>query len=155
MFDIWNFMAFHQISVWMDGTRGAGMRDMWSGERWAYYTTEIEKWSPLSVPMIDLQPDGGLGTGGTSPSHRFLHQILLWHLKNSYIIICVLKKLWMDIWVICMLVSVARQITYAVAQSMHEYVWRVKWDQGERNGRLGRSNSHLPNHELCLTPVHI
>ena len=46
---------------------------------------------------------------------------------------------------------VAREITQAAVQSMHEYVWRVKWDQGERNGRLGRSNSHPPDRESCLT----
>ena len=44
-----------------------------------------------------------------------------------------------------------RKITHSAAQSMHEYVWHVKWDQGKRNWRLGRSNSHPPNHELCLT----
>ena len=38
----------------------------------------------------------------------------------------------------------------SVAQSMHEYVWWVKWDLGERNEQLGRSNSHPPNHESCL-----
>ena len=45
----------------------------------------------------------------------------------------------------------AREITQAAAQSVHEYVWRVKWDQGQRNGRLGRSNSHPPDRESCLT----
>ena len=46
--------------------------------------------------------------------------------------------------------SVVREITHAKAQSMHEYVWRVKWDQGERNGRLGSSNWHPPDRESCL-----
>ena len=40
---------------------------------------------------------------------------------------------------------------HAAAQSVHEYVWCVKWDQGERSGWLGRSNSHLPGRESCLT----
>ena len=44
----------------------------------------------------------------------------------------------------------AREIPHAAAQSVHKYVWRVKWDQGERNRWLGRSNSHPPDHELCL-----
>ena len=30
---------------------------------------------------------------------------------------------------------------HTTAQSMHEYVWHVKLDQGERNGQLGRLNS--------------
>ena len=47
--------------------------------------------------------------------------------------------------------SVAREITHAASQSMYEYVWHVKWDQGERNRRLGRSNSHHPDRESCLT----
>ena len=37
------------------------------------------------------------------------------------------------------------------------YVKHVKWDEGERNRRLGRSISHPPNRELCLTsglPTH-
>ena len=46
--------------------------------------------------------------------------------------------------------EMAREITHETAQSMHEYVWRVKWDQGERNGWLGRSNSHPPDCELYL-----
>ena len=29
--------------------------------------------------------------------------------------------------------NVAREIMYAAAQSVHEHVWHVKWDQGERN----------------------
>ena len=44
-----------------------------------------------------------------------------------------------------------RKITHAAAQSVHKYVWRVKWDQGERNGWLGRSNSHPPDRESRLT----
>ena len=47
--------------------------------------------------------------------------------------------------------TVVREITHAAAQSVHEYVWRVKWDQGKRNGRLGRSNSHRPDRESWLT----
>ena len=39
---------------------------------------------------------------------------------------------------------------HTAAQSVHEYVWHVKWDQGERNGQVGRSNSHPPDHESCL-----
>ena len=38
--------------------------------------------------------------------------------------------------------NVAREIMHTAAQRVHEYVWRVKWDQGKRNGRLGRWNSH-------------
>ena len=44
---------------------------------------------------------------------------------------------------------VAREIMHTAAQSMHEYVWHVKWDQGKRNGQLGRSNSHPPDRESC------
>ena len=40
---------------------------------------------------------------------------------------------------------------HVAAQSMHEYVWCVKSDQGERNRLLERSNSHPPNWESCLT----
>ena len=47
--------------------------------------------------------------------------------------------------------TLAREIPHALAQSMDEYVCRVKWDQGERNGWLGRSNSHPPDRESCLT----
>ena len=42
----------------------------------------------------------------------------------------------------------AREIMHAAA---HEYVWHVKWDEGVRNGWLGRSNSHPPIRESCLT----
>ena len=47
-------------------------------------------------------------------------------------------------------VLLAREIIHVAAQSVHKYVWHVKWDQGERNGRLGRSNSHPPDCESCL-----
>ena len=53
--------------------------------------------------------------------------------------------------------SVAREIMHVAAQSVHECVWHIKWDQGERNGWLGKSNSHPPDRELCLTsrlPTH-
>ena len=42
------------------------------------------------------------------------------------------------------------EIMHAAAQSMHEYVWHVKWDQGERNGWLQGLNSHPPDRELYL-----
>ena len=48
--------------------------------------------------------------------------------------------------------TVAREITYAAAQNVREYVWCLKLDQGERNGRLERSNSHPPDRKSCLTP---
>ena len=51
---------------------------------------------------------------------------------------------------ICSYQPEAREITHAAAQSVHEYVWRVKWDQGERSGQLGRWNSHPPDRESCL-----
>ena len=51
------------------------------------------------------------------------------------------------IWVLW--VYIARVITHVAAQRVHEYVWHVKWDQGKRNRRLGRSNSHPPDGELC------
>ena len=44
-----------------------------------------------------------------------------------------------------------RNHTHTQAQSMHEYVWHVKWDEGERNRWLERSNSHPSDHESCLT----
>ena len=47
-------------------------------------------------------------------------------------------------------VSMAREIMHMVTQSAHKYVWQVKWDQGQRNGWLGRSNSHPLDHESCL-----
>ena len=37
---------------------------------------------------------------------------------------------------------------HAAAQSMHEYVWCIKWDQEKRNGWL---NLHPPDRESCLT----
>ena len=52
---------------------------------------------------------------------------------------------------------VAREITHVAAQSVHKYIWRIKWARGERNEWLGRLNSHPPNCELCLTsglPTH-
>ena len=47
--------------------------------------------------------------------------------------------------------TIAKEITYAAAESVREYIWRVKWDQGKRNKRLGRLNSHPSNRESCLT----
>ena len=47
--------------------------------------------------------------------------------------------------------SVGREIMHTRAQSMHEYVWHVKWYQGESNRWLGRLNSHPPDLESCLT----
>ena len=46
-----------------------------------------------------------------------------------------------------------REITHAVAQSVHEYIWCVKLDQGERSEQLGKSNSHPPNCKSCLESV--
>ena len=48
-------------------------------------------------------------------------------------------------------IFVAREIMHVAAQSLHEYVWHVKWDKVERGRRLGRSNSHPPDHESYLT----
>ena len=44
--------------------------------------------------------------------------------------------------------TTAREITHATAQSIHEHVWHVKWNQ---EGRLRRSNSHPSDRESCLT----
>ena len=41
---------------------------------------------------------------------------------------------------------------HACDSSKHAWnVWRLKWDQGERNGQLVRSNSNPPDCESCLT----
>ena len=52
---------------------------------------------------------------------------------------------------------VVREITHATAQNMHECLACKTRSGGERNGRLGRSNSHPPDRELCLAsglPMH-
>ena len=47
--------------------------------------------------------------------------------------------------------NVAKEITHAATQSVYEYIWHVKGDQRQRNGRLGKSNLHPTDRESCLT----
>ena len=46
-------------------------------------------------------------------------------------------------WVcVCVCVCVAKVITHAAVKSVHEHVWRVKWDQGRETGSWG-DRSHI------------